>query len=357
MLDNLRRLLDELQASADRALALEIEDRFRLALDGQPVDRLPAVRCGALLGAARFQPLPHREVFGDPEKMLYNELVYAFETSIANDDRRGSDLPWTVRANFGTVLMASMFGAPVEQIGDNPPWIRHQTGEEISLDAVLACDPTDFSSGWCPRAVETMEAYHAMLRGWPELYRQIRIVLPDLQGPLDTLELIRGSQLLLELATEPEKVDAALGVVAAAQIEFARRLAPLVTDGPSGYCHQHAAMLKGNILLRCDTAIMISADMYRRQIAPHDERVLRELGGGGIHSCGCIHHLVDEFLRLPSLRSLDLGQPELNDVDQIYRKARAGSVPLIRVKATKEDISTGKIQQRFPTGVTLVVRE
>ena len=63
--------------------------------------------------------------FDDAEKMLFNELVCAFDTSIALRDRVGDDLPLTIRANFGTVLIASMFGAAAEQIGDNPPWIRH----------------------------------------------------------------------------------------------------------------------------------------------------------------------------------------------------------------------------------------
>jgi len=58
-------------------------------------------------------------------------------------------------------------------------------------------------------------------------------------------------------------------------------------------------------------------------IAPHDERVLRELGGGGIHCCGAVGHLVDPWVELPSIRSLDLGQPKLNDLDAIYAKAAA----------------------------------
>lgn len=356
MIEELRRLLDFLSQSFSTERASGSEKRFRQALDYQPVDRLPLVVCGPLPQEPRFQPLPHCELFTDPEKMLYNELVHAFDTSIAHSDQVQDDLPWTVRANFGTVLIASLFGARVEQIADNPPWIRHEAGSEIVLDAVLDRDPLDFDRGWCPRVVETMQAYHAILKGWPELYRQIRIVLPDLQGPLDNLELIRGSELLLELATEPDKVNEAMAVVATVQIEFARHLSAFVTDEPAGYCHQHAVMQKGTILLRCDTAVMVSAEMYRRQIAPHDERVLHELGGGGVHCCGCFQHLVPEFLRLPSLQCIDLGQPELNDVDAMHEAARTRKVALTRVLASKEDLQTGAIHRRFPTGVILVHR-
>lgn len=356
MLQKLLNLLDYLSEAVDPARQTEIERRLRRAVDGQPVDRLPLVINGPLPKDARFRPFPHRQTFADPEHMLYNELVHAFDTSIALHDLLRDDLPLTVRANFGTVLIASMFGAPVQQREDNPPWIRRQQGKEISLDGVLDRDPLDFSAGWCPRVIEAMEAYHSILARWPELYEQVRIVLPDLQGPLDNLELIRGSELFVELAVEPEKVDAAFQAMATAQIGLARRLASLVRDGPSGYCHQHAVMIKGNVLLRVDSAVMISAEMYRRQVAPHDRHVLRELGGGGIHCCGCTHHLVDEFLSLPPLQSLDLGQPELNDVDAIYARARERNVPLIRIAVSEDELLGGRLPERFPTGVVLIHR-
>ena len=45
---------------------------------------------------------------------------------------------------------------------------------------------------------------------------------------MDNLELIRGSEVFLEMATEPQKVDAALNAVATSQIGFARHLQRLV---------------------------------------------------------------------------------------------------------------------------------
>ena len=356
MLDQLTSLLDHLGRVVDSSRQAAIEQRYRRALDGDVKDRLPLVIDGPLPEDARFKPFPHGQIFDDPEQMLYNELVHAFDTSIALRDRVHDDLPLTVRANFGAVLIASMFGAPAEQLYDNPPWIRHHPDKEVSLDSVADHDPLDFSRGWCPRVVETMEAYHAILKDWPELYERIRIVLPDLQGPIDNLELIRGSDLFRQFAAEPKAVDVGMQAVATAQIGLARHLAPLVSDGPPGYSHQHAVMIKGNILLRVDSAIMLSPKMYREQVAPHDERVLRELGGGGIHCCGCFRHLAGEILQLPSLRSLDLGQPELNDVDAIYARARERNIPLIRVAASEEELLGGRLQDRFPTGVVLIHR-
>jgi hypothetical protein len=103
--------------------------------------------------------------------------------------------------------------------------------------------------------------------------------------------------LYADLLDDPAFVDHALDTVAAAQVALARQLAPLLNDGPAGFAHQHVFMMRGRILLRDDSAIMVSPRMYREQIAPHDERVLREIGGGGIHSCGKFQKFPDFLIQ------------------------------------------------------------
>ncbi len=151
-------------------------------------------------------------------------------------------------------------------------------------------------------------------------------------------------------------MDRALRTLAAAQVALARYFAPWTSDGPPGFSHQHGVCFKGSILLRNDSCIMVSPKMYREQIAPHDQRVLAQLGGGGIHLCGRIGHLVDELLALPAIRSLDFGQSELNDVDAIYRRAADRQIALVRVAVSREELQSGAEAERFPTGAVLVCR-
>ena len=212
----------------------------------------------------------------------------------------------------------------------------------------------DLTAGWLPRVVERYRFYRDVLALYPPLPDVIRLVLPDLQGPVDTLEMMCGSALYADLIDDPDFVAQALDTVAAAQVALARQLAPLINDGPAGFSHQHGFMIRGPILLRDDSAIMVSPRMYRRQIAPHDERVLAELGGGGIHSCGNFMHNVGAMLELPSLQCLDFGQSPLNDVDAIYAQARPRRIALVRVQVTAEELRDGSISRRFPTGVTLL---
>lgn len=352
----LEKLLSHLAQTLDPERDRRIACRHRHALCYEPLDRLPLICMYPFPPDSPWQPYPHHEIFDDPEKMLFNELVSAWDTSIVYRAGIGDDLPATVRANFGTVLIASMFGAPVEQREDNPPWIVHRPGHDISLEQIANTDPADFSQGWIPRAAERMQAYHEAFAHFPELQASVRIVLPDLQGPFDNLELIHGSEAFLRLVADPNLVDAALRNLATAQIGLVQYFGQWTTEPDAGFSHQHGFPLAGNVLLRNDSCIMVSPEMYRHQIAPHDERVLRECGGGGIHSCGTISHLVEEFLALPSLRTIDFGQSEMNDVESIYARAASRKIPLTRVAVRPEDLAAGRVDERFPTGVSLIYR-
>ena len=351
---NLQNLLEHLGDVLDSDRQAKIEDLHRRALNWEPVDRLPVIVTLPAPRQLRWAPYPHGEVFESPEKMLFNELVYAFNTSIASRDVLGDDLPCTIRANFGTVVIASVFGACVEQIDDNPPWIRHNGDKDTSLEEVLDHDPLDFSKGWCRRVVQMCQFYQNVLADYPKLKQLIKVVLPDLQGPFDNLELVVGSGVFEELYTNQELICKALDAMATAQIGFARHLEPYISESSETFSHQHATMIKGRILLRNDSVIMMSPKMYQSVVAPHDERVLRELGGGGVHSCGKTDSHVSAFLELPSIRCLDLGQPELNDVDSIYMQLEQRRIPLTRLKVAREDLATGRIMERFGAGISLL---
>jgi hypothetical protein len=348
----LKELLDHLSTTLTSERESEIEERHHRALSWEPVDRLPLV-LSYPAPSGKFQPYLHSQTLEDPEKMLFNELVSTYGTSIVHRELVGDDLPCTLRANFGCGIVASLFGAHIEQVEENPPWVHPHGTPEQCWEAIER-DPLDFTRGWAPRVKERYAFYREILAGRPELSAVIKLVLPDLQGPMDTLEMLRGSDVFLDFCTDPDRVRAALETLAAAQIGFARHLALWLTDGPQGWSHQHGFTIPGCILVRVDTAIMLSPQMYREQVKPHDERVLRELGGGGLHSCGKVDHLASEFLTLASGRCLDLGQPLLNDMDALYRLAREHRVPLLRVSVSEAELTSGAVFRRFPTGVSLL---
>jgi len=349
----LQELLIKLDAELNLADQMTIGEKFRRVLNWETTDRLPLIISYPFPKSSPFCPFPHKEIFDNPEKMLFNELTHAFDTSILFHTKICDDLPYTIRANFGTVIIASLFGGTIEQRDNNPPWVRHfETQNEFM--SVFDRDPFDFTQGICQQITDRYQFYKDVLAEYPNLRKCIKIVLPDLQGPLDTLELLRGSAIYEDFILEPDIVDRGLGLMAQAQVGFAKHLQQYITDGPEDYAHQHATTICGNILIRNDSAIMISPEMYAEQVAHHDEFVLKELGGGGIHSCGKIDFNIPEIFRLDSLKCFDFGQSYLNDVDSIYPLASKKKIPLLRFRPTKEELISGEINRRFPTGVSLV---
>lgn len=352
MIDPLKRLLDHLENSLEPAKQAAVHERHARSLRFEQVERLPVIMQYPAPEDVEFSPFPHREVFHDPEKMLFNELVYAFETSICHHARVGDDLPYTIRANCGTIIIASLFGGHWEQHNDDPPWARPYESID-ALQAVFDIDPLDFSRGICPKVIDIYRFYQAALASYDNLKQCLSIILPDLQGPFDNAELLRGSEIYVDLYECPDLVRRVMEKMVQAQVGLARHLQPLMCERYEGYCHQHATVLPGNILIRNDTPINISPDMYREHVAPHDEAVLSQMGGGAIHFCGKGEHLVAEMLKLPSLTAIDLGQPDKNDLDKIYRLTSAKQIPIIRLRVSEEDLLSGRAAQRFPTGASL----
>lgn len=58
--------------------------------------------------------------------------------------------------------------------------------------------------------------------------------------------------------------------------------------------------------------------------------------------------------RLPTIQCFDFGQSELNDLDSVYPLAKEKKIPMVRIWVKKDDLLSGKIKDRFPTGVSLV---
>ncbi len=352
MIQALKDLLSYLNDTLDIERQRKIEDLHKKVLNWEEVERLPIVMAFPYPQEALFQPFPHREIFDNPEKMLFNELTSAWGTSIALRKELNDDLPLSIRANYGTVLVASMFGARVEQVEDNPPWVRSFKSLE-EFHASLESDPDDIYKGWIPKVFDLYTFYHQVLSDYSNLKDCLNITLPDLQGPIDTLELLRGSEIFSDFFIAPELITESLPKITRAQINIAKELEKLVVEKEDGYSHQHGFTIKGNLLIRNDSSMMLSNDLYEAYVAPFDQKVMQSMGGGAIHSCGKIDHVFESFINTPGIKSFDLGQSYLNDVEKFYAVAEERKIPLIRVQPTIEELETGSICTKFPTGVSL----
>ena len=347
----LHRLLEYLEGRIDLDHVARARERRRAALDFEPLDAPPLVCCLPYEGRD-FAPYTYREAFDDPAKMMVNELLVGF-TSVCHAADFRDDAPYCLRPNFGTGVTASMFGAEIRLVADDAmPWVA-PVGAEGVRDILAAAVP-DVAAGLGRKVIEQYAFYDAVLEAFPACREAFDITLPDLQGPFDTAELLWGSEIFVALGIEPETVTALLDRITDQMIRAWQTLAPLTRDRQGeGMIHQHAVGVKGNLLIRNDSAILMSPAMYAEAVAPFDARLGEALGGVAIHFCGNGEAHVPAMLDT-GVRCLDFGQSHMMDVDAIYAQCAPRRVPIVRLQLPDEEMTAAEVQRRFPTGVILV---
>jgi len=351
MLPELKQLLTHLEDNLSYENAFRIENLHKSSLNWREIPRLPVIAVYPYPEDKIFTPFPYSQIFDNPEIMLFNQLVDSSRGSIYLNQQIGDDLPLTIRPEYGCVLIASIFGAKVEQVEKNPPWIGHGD-TNISYDQIIQTESSDFEKGIVPDVVGCYKFYIDILKEYPNILKTVNIILPDMQGPFANLELIRGVEIFTDVYSQKDSFLKAMAKLTEIQIKLAKYFDQFVSEKVDGYSHQHSFLIKGGILIRDDTSIMVSPEMYREMIAPFDEQILQACGGG-IHSCGNLDCIIREFLSLKSIQCFDFGQSELSDIESVYKYAGEKRLPLTRINVAEDDLASGKILNKYPTGVSL----
>ena len=282
--------------------------------------------------------------------MLQNMLLERVVPGVLLQD----DNPLAIRNDHGTIQIASALGGGWVLHGNSRPWVKH-LADESSLERIIEGDVPGPEAGLLPRSFETLAFYSEKLDAYPCCREAIQISMPDLQGPIDTAEQLWGSDIYYALADGSELLYRLLAKIVATMLAVAEqfrrhardRLDPAATT-------QHGYMIPGRLLIRIDSAIMLSPGMYADVVRPHDAAILREMGGGAIHFCGNGQHLVGKLLEIPHLLGLDFGEPNLMEVGRIYAQCRERKAAITSLRPSREELVNGTAQRDFPTGCVLV---
>ena len=311
--------LETLENTIDLDWEREKFERWRRVLDFQPVDG--AFRVAATAAGGRepgdWPRVSVNQAIADPALMLLQQLRPVYEAAC-----RRSHAALNIRCNYGTGILPSLFGAELfwmdEQL-DTLPTTRPLEGED-AIDRLLDSGVPPLENGLGGRVFETAEFFMEALAPYPGIREAVWLYHPDLQGPIDVVELLWGSGMYYAFYEEPEKLKALTALVTETYIRFLRRWLELVKPRAGGeYMAHWGCFFKGQVMLRDDTVVNLSPEMYAEFVRPHDERILEEFGAGAIHFCGKADHLVELMTASPRLTALNLSQPELNDMRKVYR--------------------------------------
>jgi len=119
------------------------------------------------------------------QNMLLDRIVPAV---ILRDDN-----PMAIRNGHGTIQIASLLGGSWYMNDDNYPWVK-SLGSIQTIRALLNENrDIDWTGGVIPQSTQTLEFFHDKLSLYPQCEQAIQISLPDLQGPMDTADILWGT--------------------------------------------------------------------------------------------------------------------------------------------------------------------
>ncbi|MCC6579377.1 MAG: hypothetical protein IT440_02985 [Phycisphaeraceae bacterium] len=250
----------------------------------------------------------------DPDLMLLQQFGF-----VSDALTHGGNGTLQVRCNYGVSIMSSQYGCEVVEMpreqGNTPT--NHPLPDLDAIRKVVDAGVPDLRLGQGGQVFDTADYFTDVLRQWPVLDRWIELYHPDTQGPIDNAELIWGSGIFIAFFDEPELLHRFLDLMVEHYIAF---LGTWLKRYPAKYRHASHWGWKhrGRIMIRDDSLMNLSPELYVDFIRDREARCLRELGGGAIHFCGRGEHVIEAMCQMEHLTAVNTSQPHLNDMSKIY---------------------------------------
>lgn len=329
--DQLRACLADLEerldAGEERALLAQWQAFSRGEFDGD------------VFSPRRSAPNPAADVW--PAHILVNEglrhpdLLALQQYSLCSEAlAQGSGALLNVRANYGTSIIPLLYGARpfvMDDALDTLPtcW---PFGDIAAIERLVDAGVPDLSRGYWPQVLDMAERFRIIADEHPAIAEHVFIYHPDLQGPMDIVEMLWGSRLFVDLLDRPALVHALLEIVTQTYIramEAWRAIVPFHAEGNAHWGLYH----RGNIMLRDDSAMNLSPAMFAEFIRPYDQRLLDHFGGGAIHFCGRGDHYLPLVAEMRGVYAINMSQPECNRMERVFANTVDRGIAIIGLPA------------------------
>ena len=274
-------------------------------------------------------PININDAVADYDLMLRKEL-----TTVSNALTSKTN-SLAVRANYGTGILSSVFGADIFIMpyeNNTLPTTRILSEDKIR-DAVQKGIP-DIYTGFGRKVFEFAHFLAEALKPYPKIQKFMRVYHPDLQGPLDICELLWGSDFFYALYDDPDFVHDFLSLITSTYSHFMKKWFEIFPASEEMNPHWYTLYHRGKILIRNDSAMNLSPDLYEEFSLPYDKKLLDEFGGGVVHFCGRGDHYIPILCTLNNLYGINMSQPEYNDMETIYRHTVDKNIKILSFNRT-----------------------
>ena len=325
--------LDDLEQRLDTAVEDQLENDWQQFLDGKFTGHIfKPRRAHQAPPTIQWPAIGINDALNDYELMLVRELA-----GVSGQLKNGGGAMLNIRSNYGVAILPCVFGCEPFYMSDEQntlPMATPVAGGEKTIETLVAKGVPDFMDiGWTPKVFECGRFYQKALAPYPKLKKYVRIYHPDLQGPLDAAEVVWGSEILLSFYDNPDLLTAFLTLVTETYTQFLKRWFSENPNPSDRFASHWGIAHLGNIMLRNDSVMNISGDMYEEYAMPFDQRLLKEFNGGAIHFCGRGSHYVEHLARLEKFTALNLSQPEYNDMEKIFKNSVDVGIPILSLAA------------------------
>ncbi len=240
-----------------------------------------------------------------------------------------------VRANYGTGIIPTVFGAELfvmdEQL--NTLQTARPLGAE-SMQALVEHGIPAMESGLGTAVFAAGKRFAEIAIKYPKIGQYVHIYHPDMQGPMDLCEMLWGSDLFLDLLDRPDLVHRVLELLTDTYIQFMRMWNDAVGVNGKNWSAHWRMMQAGKIMIRTDSGMNLSPEMYEEFIRPYDQRLLNELGGGAVHFCGRGSHYIEHTCKMDRMYAIAMSQPHLNEMETIYQNTVDKQIKLLSFDRT-----------------------
>ena len=331
------------QEKLESIIDVEHIERTRLlqkkVFNFEPVDHIPTV-ISYPLEENEWPNFGFEEIFNDPGKMLLHELRGVCMGAKLQDDRL-----YGIRANYGTGIIASMFGCETATFDHALPIGLHVDEKKLSEIIDNGVPPLD--AGLMRKVYDTALYFQKTLAPYPKLSKYVEMELFDIQGIFDNASIIWGSEIFLAFYDEPEKLHTFIKIITdtiSATVKEFRRITNTPIDEHGGAWNSIGA-----ICLRDDSSINLSGEQYVEFVKPYNQKLLNELSGN-IHFCGKAHQWWRELLDIPGLKAINPYQGELYNLFEMFETCESSKMPIFQWTIPLDE----RCQKRIRTGFSRI---
>lgn len=208
------------------------------------------------------------------------------------------DLPGTIDFLYGLAFIPSLFGADIRYSPDGFP---KPTREPMAEEEIETLEVPDVENAPLWRElvsqIDYLESHYGGCVG--------RI---NLQGVLNLAFQLRGQQIFVDLLVNFGLCDRLFRVLRETQAEIMRLLHKrLAGDDPFFF-------VPSNCVVN-----MVSGEVYRELLLPHDRELSTTFEMFGIHNCGwCVDPYVQHYVTIDKVCYLDMGME--SDLEEVRRQ-------------------------------------